>query len=231
MKAECPNCNQPIEADDQMSGMEVPCPTCQQVFRLPAAQVRQYTIVELEQGSPEWHEWRHKGVGASDAPTIMRNNPWKSIDALLLEKQSAPKSSPPNEAMSRGIQLEPEARRHYIRSTARKVQPACLQSNRYEWLRASVDGITAEGDWAVEIKCGKSTYRDTLKYAENKKIPPYYYDQLQHILAVTGLESMDFWCYLPGQPELLVRVDRNNAYIDRLLHTEFRFWTEVMKGV
>lgn len=231
MKAECPNCNQPIEADDQMAGMEIPCPTCQQVFVLSAAIVREYTIVELELGSQEWLEWRHKGVGASDAPTIMRNNPWKSIEALLLEKRGLPKSSKPTEAMKRGIELEPEARKYYVRSTARKVQPACLQSTRYEWLRASVDGITANGDWAVEIKCGKSTYRDTLKYAEFKKIPPYYYDQVQHILAVTGLEAMDFWCYLPGQTELLVRVDRNNAYIDRLLHTEYRFWTEVLNEV
>lgn len=35
MKTKCPACAETIEADDQMAGMKVPCPTCQQEFTLP----------------------------------------------------------------------------------------------------------------------------------------------------------------------------------------------------
>ena len=78
----------------------------------------------------------------------------------------------------------------------------------------------------VEIKCGESVYRNTSQYG---CVPDYYNGQLQHILAVTGLKSLDFWCYLPGRPELLVRVERDNNYIDRLLNAEFKFWKDVLR--
>jgi predicted phage-related endonuclease len=60
-------------------------------------------------------------------------------------------------------------------------------------------------------------------------VPSHYFGQLQHILAVTGLASIDFWCYQPGCPELLVTVPRNDNYIARLLKAEESFWQKVMQ--
>ncbi len=129
--------------------------------------------------------------------------------------------------MARGTALEPEARKAYILRTGKQLQPACLQSTQYEWLRASLDGITSTLDAVVEIKCGESAYRRT---SQDGSPPDYYYAQLQHILAVTGLPSIDFWCYLPGRPGILVAVRRNDIYIERLLQAELQFWTKVLRG-
>jgi putative phage-type endonuclease len=186
-----------------------------------------FTLVKHEQGTPEWLKWRHNGMGASDAPVVMGENPWKTADELLREKRGPARESFQNAAMARGTLLEPEARKLYTSRTGRSVHAACLQSSKYEWLRASVDGITAEGDSVVEIKCGESVYRKTSQYG---CAPDYYYGQLQHILAVTGLQSIDFWCYLPGLPELLVPVQRDEKYIEELLKAEFEFWKDVQRG-
>jgi putative phage-type endonuclease len=186
-----------------------------------------FTLVKHEQGTPEWLKWRHNGMGASDAPVVMGENPWKTADELLREKRGPARESFQNAAMARGTLLEPEARRLYTSRTGRSVHAACLQSSKYAWLRASVDGITAEGDSVVEIKCGESVYRKTSQYG---CAPDYYYGQLQHILAVTGLQSIDFWCYLPGLPELLVPVQRDEKYIEELLKAEFEFWKDVQRG-
>src|SRR5690606_2655687 len=35
-------------------------------------------LVDLEQGSPEWLAWRAEGIGASDAATIMGENPYQT---------------------------------------------------------------------------------------------------------------------------------------------------------
>jgi putative phage-type endonuclease len=185
-----------------------------------------FTIVNLSQGTPEWHDWRNGGIGASDAPTIMGENPWRASAALLLEKLAMADIRGQNAAMARGTELEPEARQAYTARTGKWVRPACLQSTEYEWLRASVDGLTHKVDAVVEIKCGKSVYRRT---SEHGRVPDYYYGQLQHILAVTGLMSIDFWCYLPGFPSLLLTVNRDDEYIVRLLHAEYNFWTEVLQ--
>jgi putative phage-type endonuclease len=185
-----------------------------------------YTTVELEQGTREWLEWRLNGIGASDAPTVMGENPWKPPEVLFMEKCRATLDTEQNPAMRRGTELEPEARRRYAARTGREVQPACLQSLEHEWLRASVDGITPCRRAVVEIKCGESVYRKT---AARNRAPDYYYGQLQHILAVTGLNEIDFWCYLPLKPELLVTVERDDDYIQRLLRVEQKFW-ERLRG-
>jgi len=186
-----------------------------------------FVIVEFEQGTHEWREWRHKGIGASDAPAIMGENRFKSAAQLLQEKRGPVRSSAQNQAMALGTQLEPEARRRYIVKTGREVRPLCLQSTRYDWLRASLDGFAINHDSVVEIKCGQSVYR---RAWESRSVPDYYYGQMQHILAVTNLDLLDFWCYWPGCPELLLPVERDDAYIERLLNTELDFWNRVQRN-
>jgi putative phage-type endonuclease len=183
-----------------------------------------FTLVELEQGTPAWHAWRRDGIGASDAPVIMGECQWKSAERLLREKCGATGAPRQNAAMARGTRLEPEARRRYVESTGNDVAPACLQSTRLSWLRASADGICLAGGALVEIKCGGAVYRQT---AKDRRVPRYYYGQLQHLLAVTGFESMDFWCYLPDRPELLLSVPRDESYIERMLQVEEEFWARV----
>ena len=207
---------QPARQDPLESGLVATAPQS----------TKHYTIVVLEQGTREWLEWRHKGIGASDAPTIMGENPWKSATELLGEKRGPAREFGQNAAMARGTQLEPEARRCYMARTGRDVSPACLQSCRHDWLRASVDGLSVNGDAVVEIKCGDSVYR---RVSQFRCVPDYYYGQLQHILAVTGLSSLDFWCYLPGRPELLLPVARDDAYIERLLNAEVEFWNRAQR--
>ena len=194
---------------------------------LPQLKPRHFTVVDLVQGTREWLEWRHNGLGASDASTIMGENRFKNAAQLLQEKRGPARDFGQNAAMARGVELEPEARRRYIVNTGRDVNPACLQSTRYDWLRASLDGFAINHDAVIEIKCGESVYR---KASQSRSVPDYYYGQLQHILAVTGLESLDFWCYWPGYPELLIQVGRDNSYIERLLKKELEFWNEIQRN-
>ncbi len=183
-----------------------------------------YEIIELIQGTREWLAWRHTGIGASDAPTIMGENPWKDPHQLLREKRGVPREGGQNEAMRRGTRLEPEVRKCYENGVGFSVSPVCLQSTQHQWLRGSLDGLSFGGSSVVEIKCGESVYRKT---ASSGRAPTYYYGQLQHILAVTGLESIDFWCYLPRRSPVLVPVARDDNYIERLLDGEAQFWQQV----
>ena len=181
-----------------------------------------FIVVELQQGTSQWLTWRHNGIGASEASTIMGENRFESAAMLLQEKRgSVILDSPQNEAMALGTRLEPEARELYIKKTGKDVRPVCVQSSTYDWLRASLDGLSTNHDAVVEIKCGASVYR---RVSQSHSVPDYYYGQVQHILAVTGLDSLDFWCYWPDSPALLLPVERNDTYIQRLLNKELEFW-------
>jgi putative phage-type endonuclease len=185
-----------------------------------------YVRVALTQGTPWWLEWRNLGIGASDAPTVMGENPFKSADALLVEKLSPVRAATLNHRMAMGIALEPEARDHYSRAADVVLEPACVQSTRYPWLRASLDGLSLDGSRVVEIKCGRAAYWRTVAAG---RPPGYYYGQLQHILAITGLAAIDFVCHFPPALPICVTVARDESYIERLMSTEKRFWMRLVE--
>jgi len=185
-----------------------------------------YTVVNLKQGTTEWLEWRNNGIGASDAPAIMDENPWKSSTQLFSEKLGTAKSFGANAAMARGTALEAEARKRYEAICNVRVDPACLQSNKHKWQRASVDGLGANGTVVVEIKCGESVHKKT---ASSGQVPSYYIGQLQHILAVTDLPHIDFFCWLPNLREIHLRIKRDDRYIARLVVAEQAFWQQLIK--
>jgi putative phage-type endonuclease len=187
-----------------------------------------FSLVDLQQGTAEWLAWRHKGIGASEASTIMGENRFESPSELLKQKRGPViLDSFQNEAMALGTKLEPEARKLYIATTGNAVRPVCIQSFKYDWFRASLDGLSTNHDAVVEIKCGASSYR---RVSQSHTIPSYYYGQVQHILAITELDSLDFWCYWPENPPVLLPVKRNEPYIERLLRKELEFWNLVTLG-
>ena len=177
-----------------------------------------FHVLDLEQGSQEWLEWRHSGIGASEASTVMGDNRFQSPSELLYQKKNKINTEP-NEKMKLGTSLEPYARDLYIEENGVLVNPLCLQSKKYSWLIASMDGITDDFSHIVEIKCGESAY-----WQANKDIvPSYYYGQLQHQLLITGLDTVDYWCYWPDHEGILQTVNRDESYIRRLLQAEMEF--------
>jgi len=69
-----------------------------------------FTVVIHEQGSDIWREWRHNGIGASDATTIMCENRLKSTAELLRENRGPIRDFGQHVAIARGTDLELEAR-------------------------------------------------------------------------------------------------------------------------
>lgn len=211
-----------------------------------------FHIVDHEQGSIPWLRWRHDGIGGSDAPALMGENPWRSAKRLFAEKTSpsrygpeppppaehavsgyvprAPNAPPPppdrnyRSAASRGTALEPYARQLYNRHVGAELIANCLQSRDRPWQRASLDGLCLRTNRVLEIKCGDKVYGHV---EATNKVPQYYIGQLQHILAVSGFDAIDFWVWLPGKTPLLITVPRDEDYIARLTAAEADFWTRV----
>jgi len=127
--------------------------------------------------------------------------------------------------MARGTTLEPEARRRYEEISGPSVTPTCLQSNKYEWQLASLDGLSTDRSTVVETKVGDSVYKKT---ANTRQVHKYYIGQLQHILAMTNLPYIDFCCWLRKLPEILLRIERDDSYIARLIAAEKVFWQQLL---
>src|SRR5258707_13490591 len=110
-------------------------------------------IERLEQNTPEWHRWRLEGIGASDAPVVMGEAPFRTRRFLWSVKTGLAKESAVGPAARRGRALEQTARSAYERCTGIQMEPLCLVHDRLKWMRASLDGMSFNGDVVLEVKC------------------------------------------------------------------------------
>lgn len=179
---------------------------------------RPYTVLHLEQGSSEWLDMRRSKVGASDAPAIMGVG-YCTQYTLWQRKLGVIPDILPSKAMERGTRLEPEARNSFI-DLCGYVEPIVLQSRKYDWMVASLDGMSPCGTFAVEIKCPGEKDHST---AVAGIVPEKYYPQLQHQLYVSGLDMIYYYSY-DGQDGVLLEVERDEAYIESLLGSEAFFY-------
>src|SRR5271166_4064737 len=161
------------------------------------------TIERLHQNTPEWHRWRRQGIGASDAPVIMGETAFKTPRTLWSIKTGRMQEASAGPAARRGRELERFARRAYERQTGIQVEPLCLVHEEFEWMRASLDGLSFDGSTLVEIKCPLSL-RDRAAAREGH-VPSQYHAQLQHQLEVSGASQAHYWSF-HGTDGVLVEI-------------------------
>ncbi len=178
-------------------------------------------ISPYEQGTEEWLAARLGIPSASMFSKLitMTGKPSASADGYinqLLGERLTGKSEPhyTSEAMILGTEREPLARADYEFISGNKVDQVGFILDDSESYGCSPDGLIGE-DGGLEIKCPAQTtqagyWRD--KQSGVKK----YYQQIQGCMWVTGRKWWDFFSYHPDMPHVLVRVERNEEYIEKL---------------
>ena len=173
----------------------------------------------LIQQSDEWFALRRNHIGASDAPIIMGVSPWKTSYQLWEEKLGFRKNNT-TAAMQRGLDMEDEARREFEKVTGLIVFPEVVFHPEKEWMMASLDGIDIEHRNIVEIKCpGKQDHESAM----DGVIPSKYYPQLQHQLAVTGLDKGFYFSY-DGNSSVVLTIVKDSKYMSTMISREQEFW-------
>src|SRR5579862_8000677 len=178
-------------------------------------------IERLNQNTPEWHRWRMQGIGASDAPVIIGETAFKTPRTLWSIKTGRMQEGSAGPAARRGRDLERFARRAYERRTGIQMEPLCLVHGEFEWMRASLDGLSFDGSTLLEIKCPLNP-RDHSS-ARQGRIPSQYQAQLQHQLEVSKAERAHYWSF-DGSDGILVETRPDREYAKRLVEAQVAFW-------
>ena len=177
-------------------------------------------IVDLNQGTDEWHRFRATRIGASEASIIMGTNPWKTPHQLWEQKVGYSPPTKRTSAMQRGIDLEEKARNCFFMTHNLYVKPMVFVHPEYPFLMASLDGMSEDLQTAVEIKCnGKENHELALR----EMIPPYYEAQVQHQMFVCELNYMYYYSF-DGELGTCITVIRNDAFIKEMLKKELEFY-------
>jgi putative phage-type endonuclease len=173
------------------------------------------------------------GIGGSDATVLMGGGfKGQDRDQLLLGKLSGKHDDFENPAMKRGKRKEPIARKAYEALTGRTMKPICVEHNKFPWLRASLDGWNEKDGIILEIKCmGDWNHAKVLKTHE---VPWYYKAQGMHqLLATDRAHKVHWWFWTdsdtfpPEEQSVLVEMERDQEYLDKLFFEEARAMAEL----
>lgn len=115
-----------------------------------------YNVVNLEQDSDAWREFRKDKIGASDIPAVLNlRDSYQSRDELLNEKITGVQiehDSWTKAAMQFGKDKEPMIRQFLIDKLGTELKPIVIQSTENPKFMASLDGLSEDGTHLVEIK-------------------------------------------------------------------------------
>jgi putative phage-type endonuclease len=178
-------------------------------------------IIDVVQGTPEWHASKCGVPSASNFDKIVttKGEPSKQREKYLYQLAGEriigkAEETYQNGAMFRGIEMEAEARLLYELRTSETVQQVgfCVTEGKHIF-GASPDGVIGE-DGLLEIKCPLlSTH---VSYLLGGCLPVEYFQQVQGQLLVTGRKWLDFVSYYPGIKPHVYRVKPDKKFMEAL---------------
>jgi len=195
----------------------------------------------------DWLEERKKGIGGSDAATILGLNPYKTTIELWEEKtgrREAPDISD-KPYVKYGTQAEDLLRQlfalDYPQYIVTHEENTIIKHPEHPFLFASLDGklldVATGKEGILEIKT-TNILQSTQKEKWKDKIPDNYYCQVLHYLNVTGCSFAILKAQLKYAYSGEIRLETKHYYIDRkdvendiklLQEKEIQFWKEYIE--
>ena len=199
----------------------------------------------------EWLAVRRQGIGGSDAAAAVGLNPYQSQLELWMIKtgrfseddgdESDANHSPSQHSsaipdidskMYWGQVLEPIVAQHYTKVTGRKVRKvnAILQhaDSDKSWMLANIDYRVVGSDEVQLLECKTAGEYGAKLWKDG--VPEYVQCQVQHQLAVTGLQAADVCVLICGQQLKIYRIERDEELIAKLIELERLFWHYVQSN-
>lgn len=191
--------------------------------------IRLHKVNEISR--EEWLDLRRRGLGGSDAATILGLNPWSSRLALYADKKGLLPEKEDNEQMRQGRDLEDYVAKRWEEATGKKARREnhMLYNDQYPWAYANIDRAVV-GEKAV-LECKTTSVYNKTDFAGGE-IPPQYYTQCVHYMAVTGYQTAYLAVLVLNKGFYTFEIPRNQGEIDALMDAEQRFWEEhVVPGI
>jgi len=169
----------------------------------------------IEQHSIEWHEIRHRKIGGTRAKELFVKS--DTLFYKLLAETVEPfdedyEEGYQSDAMERGNEYEPQARIELSKYTGLEFLECGWIQSENELIGISPDGITADLEIQVEIKCPGVVAH--IKMCVSNEIPLEYINQCVHAFTSNDkLKKLYFCSYRPEckiKPLFVKELTRNS---------------------
>ena len=173
-------------------------------------------VKNLEQRTEEWKQIRKGSIGGTRVKMVMAKNNLPLIDELIAEKHSdLIEEKFVNDAMQRGIDLEPFAIKEFEDRSDFKVDSFGLVTNKnYPGCHLSPDGLILDNSETpiagLEVKCPST--KKHVEYIRTNRIPAEYkYQVYQYFTICDTIDTVYFVSYDPRfevRPFHLIKITR-----------------------
>lgn len=188
----------------------------------------------MQQGTPEWLEYRRTRGGASEVAALLGCSPWyPRTPADLYDLKTGATSKHVTSAMRRGNELESLALTLVEQDTCETFFPGMASCDEHPRIIASLDGITLDGDRIVEIKVpAKGRDSELWAHLQKHSAPPdHYWWQVQQQLLCSGADHAIFAVYSHDPRDLAtVIVDHDAGAQKRIIEVWAEFFAALDSG-
>ena len=173
----------------------------------------------------QWLALRLHGIGGSDVAAAIGMSRYRSPLDVYLDKTGKVAEQSDNESMYWGRIMEPLLRDEFARRTGFTVKPSpfMFASVKFPFMIANVDGCVVEKDGTKALLELKTANGFAVKEWEDG-LPPEYFLQVQHYLAVLGLPKAYVAVLIGGNNFRYQYIDRDEDTIQTIIAMESAFW-------
>ena len=198
-----------------------------------------YKIIRPE-SREAWLQEREKGIGSSEATTLMGVNHYEDRYRLFMRKTGQMPPKPASEQMELGHHLEPAVASRFAELTGAWIDPKSegdwiAVDTKRDYLRVSPDRIWVPAgqehkkeNWRI-LEC-----KTTGMSVDPEDIPSYWYCQLQYQMGVMGIQKgaiawiSSFPVFNAGYKE----IEFNPSYFALIVQAIDEFWNgNILTGV
>lgn len=189
-----------------------------------------YSIINIEQGSPEWKALRRNFVTGTDVSALFGEHlNFRTLYALWENKKSG-ESIFVSEAMKRGSREETRAMNFLRQKTGIVFSPCVLKSKSLPML-VSLDGMDFDGEYMAEIKVPLNGHESDLwEKALRKQIPKAYMYQIQAGLMLSGAKKCYYFVFDGAFDGVIVEVLPDYALWKEIEARSVEFHARYLKG-
>lgn len=173
----------------------------------------------------EWLDYRRKGIGGSDAATVVGLNPYSSLFKLYADKVGLLPENEDTEVMRQGRDLEEYVAKRFCEAAGKKVRRRnyMFMHDEHDFMLADVDREIIGENAGLECKTTSVFNKSDF---EGGEIPLYYYVQMTHYMAVMGYDRMYLAVLVLSKAFYWFVIERDETEITELVSAEKSFWND-----
>ncbi len=181
-----------------------------------------YVVIDVEQGSEEWHKLRASHIGASESAIIMDESPYMTPFQFWQRKLNKVPAQEQTNNMRAGKEREPIIREFVEKEVGFELPPKVIKHKDCPWILASLDGFNEGKKVLLEAKLNKKEYHEM---ARKEEVPRGHYIQMQHQLMLSGAEYC-IYASMNSEGEIIwFKVMPNETAMEEIITADEEFWT------